>query len=90
MFQNRAAKFSEVSDQNRGQSLIVAATDRDVDRFVTHRCDDAPLGPKHPPFVRKGPTDFEVDFEFCLLHYEVVTGTLSNLELESQLIRDPT
>ena len=32
------AKFSGVPDQNRSKKLIVAATDRDVDRFVSPRC----------------------------------------------------
>jgi hypothetical protein len=40
-------------------------TDRDVDRFVAQRRDDAPLGPKHPPFTKEGPIDFQVALAFC-------------------------
>jgi hypothetical protein len=56
---------------------MASATDRDVDRFVLHRCDDAPSGSKHPPFRKKGPmllqrhrsNDFEVDFYFLFARW---------------------
>jgi hypothetical protein len=41
-----------------------------------------------PLLLERGPNEFEVDLNFCLLDDVVVTATLSNLELESQLIRD--
>jgi hypothetical protein len=41
--------------------------DRDVDRFVTHRCVGASIGRNTPLLLERGPNDFEVDSEFCLL-----------------------
>jgi hypothetical protein len=63
---NRRQNFQGCRIRTGAKNLIAAATDRDVDSS----CRTAALGHRYgepPPFARKGPNDFEVDFDFCLL-----------------------